>query len=294
MLQTALRPDDFVRVSPADTMTRRFAEWDGLRVDVVTAHQQVPFEWSFRADHHLLMATEHGERDEGETKVEGLPPSNARDLSGRLTFVPAGYRFDEWQRPRVLTRVNFYYIDRHGPMLEDDLRFGDIDFQPRLLFFDEVLWRLAIRLRGEALEGGERRQYAEALTILLGHELVRLNRGRMQPRALHGGLSGWQQKRVTDFMEAHLAEELRLATLAGLVDLSPYHFARAFKQSFGAPPHRYHLGRRIERAKTMLADPQQTVTEIARTLGFAETSSFSAAFRRIAGTSPRDWRRGAG
>ena len=294
MLQTVLPADDFVRVSPPDVMTRRFAEWQGLRVDVITARQQIPFEWSFRADHHLLIAAEHGEREEGETKVEGLPASTCRHVSGRLTFVPAGRQLEGWQRPCVLTRVNLYHIDRYGPLLDPALQFDAIDFQPRLLFYDEELWRLAIRLRKEVVEGGARRQYGEALSILLGHELVRLNRGWQQPRAGQGGLSGWQQKRVVEFMDAHLAEEVRLATMAALVDLSPYHFARAFKQSFGTPPHRYHLGRRIDRAKDMLAEPERPVTAIARALGFAETSSFSAAFRRIVGTSPREWRRGVG
>lgn len=293
MLQSVLPTDDFVRLSPPDIVTRQIAEWDGLRVDVVTAHQQVPFEYSFVADHHLLIALEHAERDAGETKVEGLPVSTCRHLSGRLVFVPAGYRFNGWQRPRVMTRVNFYYIDPHGPLLDTDLRFDEIDFQPQLLFFDDELWRLAIKLRSLAVNGGAR-QYGEALSILLGHELIRLNRERAQPHAAHGGLSGWQQRRVLDFMDAHLAEEVRLATMAELVGLSPYHFARAFKQSFGAPPHRYHLGRRIERAKTMLTTPEHSVTDIARTLGFAETSSFSAAFRRVAGASPREWRRGVG
>lgn len=290
MLQSALLPEDFVRFSPPDVVTRQFAEWDGLRVDVVTAQQQVSFEYSFVADHHLLVALEHAEHDEGETKVEGMPATTCRHLSGRLTFVPAGHRISGWQRPRVLTRVNFYYIDRRGPLLDEELGFGDTEFRPRLLFFDDELWRLAIKLRSLTVDGGAR-QYGEALSILLGHELMRLNRGRAQPRAVQGGLSGWQRKRVIEFMEAHLSEEVRLATMAGLVDLSPYHFARAFKQSFGAPPHRYHLGRRIERAKTMLTESQDSVTDIARMLGFAETSSFSAAFRRIAGASPRDWRR---
>lgn len=106
-----------------------------------------------------------------------------------------------------------------------------------------------------------------------------------------GGLSGWQQKRVTEHIDAHLGEALRVAALAQLVDLSPFHFARAFKQSFGVPPHRYHVGRRIARAKQLLDDRKSSVTAIARDLGFAETSSFSATFRRVTGTSPMRYRR---
>ena len=106
-----------------------------------------------------------------------------------------------------------------------------------------------------------------------------------------GGLSGWQQKRVSDHIDAHLGEALRLAALAQLVGLSPFHFARAFKQSFGVPPHRYHVGRRIARAKELLDQRTHSVTAIARNLGFAETSSFSATFRRVTGVSPMGYRR---
>lgn len=107
-----------------------------------------------------------------------------------------------------------------------------------------------------------------------------------------GGLGGRQQRRLADYIEEHLAEELRLADLAALADLSPYHFARAFRQSFGVPPHRYHIGRRIERAKALLEAGNRSVTEVALAVGFAETSSFSAAFRKVTGIPPSRYRRG--
>ena len=55
------------------------------------------------------------------------------------------------------------------------------------------------------------------------------------------------------YIEEHLAEQIPLKTLAQLVRLSPCYFCRAFKQSFGVPPHRYHSARRIEQAKALLA-----------------------------------------
>jgi AraC family transcriptional regulator len=106
-----------------------------------------------------------------------------------------------------------------------------------------------------------------------------------------GGLSGWQRKTVSDYIESNLAQALRLADMARLARLSPFHFARAFKQSFGMPPHRYHVTRRIARAKDLLAESGNSVTDIARELGFAQTSSFSSTFRRVAGASPSDFRR---
>jgi AraC-like DNA-binding protein len=79
--------------------------------------------------------------------------------------------------------------------------------------------------------------------------------------------------------------------LAGLVSLSPYHFCRAFRQSFGTPPHRYHSSHRLERAKTLLVESASSVTEIGMAVGFRETSSFTTAFRKATGQTPTAYRR---
>jgi len=289
MGEVHVNEEQWVRIAPAETINRQLSEWQGLRADIVSAVEQKSFECSFKAPQHLLVATEYSERDDGETSVEGLPKSTLRNLSGRLTFVPAGHQYVGWQHPRVLTRVSYFYIDPLGPLLDAESRFSETEFRPRLFFFDPELWRLIVRLKQEATSSSTQLpHYAEALGVLLGRELLRLNNGTTHA-IMRGGLSGWQQKRVADFIEEHLADEIRLAQLAELVSLSPYHFARAFRQSFGVPPHRYHVGRRIERAKTLLAS--STVTQVALAVGFAETSSFSAVFRRLTGFTPSEFRR---
>lgn len=193
----------WVHFSPSELINRQFSEWQGLRADVVTAVRQTPFEYTFSSPQHLLIAAEHSEREDGETLVEGLPRSTLRNLSGRLTFVPAGHKFYGWQNPRVLTRVNYFYIDPHGPLLDNGLRFAETDFHPRLFFFDPEIWQLASRLKQQTANAdGALPHYAEALSVLLAHELVRLNGGAMVALA-RGGLTGLQQKRVADFIEEH-------------------------------------------------------------------------------------------
>jgi AraC family transcriptional regulator len=124
------------------------------------------------------------------------------------------------------------------------------------------------------------------------HELVRLNSGTAGGNhLLRGGLAGWQKNQVRDYVEEHLDDNISLAKLAGLVRLSPFHFARAFKQSFELPPHRYLTLRRIERAKELLRQPDLSVTRVGLNVGFGDTSSFSAAFRRETGVTPTDFRR---
>jgi len=285
--------DRCVRFTPSEMMQHHVAHWTGLKADVVTATQREPFRYQFKSKRHLLIAAEHVEREDGETEVEGLPRSRLRSLSGKLTFVPAGRELNGWQQPLVPARVVSFYIDPQGPLLDDELRFSEIEFQPRLFFADAELWRIAMKLKEEALKGENgMRHYSEALVVLLAHELVRLNNsGDSAAPIARGGLAGWQQKRVADYIEAHLAQNVPLADLAALVDFSPFHFARAFKRSFGVPPHRYHVHRRIERAKELLALPTSSVTSVGLAVGFAETSSFSAAFRKVTGRAPSDYRR---
>ena len=283
-----------VDFSPAEVVRHQTAHWRGVEVETVRVISLEHFEYSFKQQRHLLVAVEQGVRYDGATSVEGLPTSTVRNYSHKLIFVPAERRFSGEQSPRLLTRSICLYIDPRTVLVDPDLRFAEADLQPRLLFENGGLWEIVRKLKAQigSTDPGDR-MYAEALGVLLAHELLRLHGAAPAPRpAVRGGLAGWQQKRVLDFMEEHLAEDISLKALADLAQLSPYHFLRSFKQSLGAPPHRYWTGRRIERAKALLANRRASITEIAFNVGFNGTSAFSATFHRITGQTPTDYRRG--
>lgn len=279
-----------VRLYPSCLAKRHTAEWSGLSGEVVRIVKQEPFEIEHCGASHLLIAYERAARHKGESLVEGLPRSTLRDFSQKLTFVPAGRKFHEWQDPCVPTRVTYLYIDPHGRAFDSE---AGVEFTPRLFFDSPVLWQTALKLKA-LIEAGPSAcgAYAEALGVVLTHELLRLNSGAALSEApVRGGLASWQRRVVAQYLEENLSEQISLAKLAELAALSPFHFSRAFKQSFGMPPHRYHTSRRIERAKMLLAKPSLSVTEIALEMGFSETSSFTAAFRKFAGRTPTDFRR---
>jgi AraC family transcriptional regulator len=240
----------------------------------------------------LLAAYEQGERADGDTVLEGASRSTLRDLARKLTFVPAGRAFREWHEPRTLARVTFFYIDPAG--LPSDRDTETVSLEPRLFFEDAALMTTALKLKRavESPSTGDR-LYVEALGVVLMHELTRVNRGvRRLDTPVRGGLAAWQERAATAYIDANLAEQISLATLAKLVRLSPHYFCRAFKQSFGMPPHRYHMMRRIEAAKPLLAKRTRSVTEIGMAMGYSETSSFTAAFRRATGLTPTAYQRG--
>jgi AraC family transcriptional regulator len=137
------------------------------------------------------------------------------------------------------------------------------------------------------------RLLSDAATITLWAELLRHAR-LPAPRLSRGGLATWQVRRCTEYLAAHVTENVGLQELAALVGLSPFHFARAFKQSTGVPPHRYQLNLRIERAKTLLELTEASVTDIAFSVGYESTQALSRMFRREVGVSPSDYRRHRG
>jgi AraC family transcriptional regulator len=289
-LQASKEASEGVRFTPPDIVRRQSAEWVGLRVDTVEMTRLVRFEYGVKSPSHVLIAAERGERADGETVVEGVQRSTQREFNHKMTFIPAGRRFRGWQEPRVLARCTYIYIDPAGSLIDPELRFSEIDFKPRLFFFDRDLWETAIKLK-EQVENPRQSSYADALGVVLAHELTKLEHGASPVRVFRGGLAGWQQKKVTNFIEEHLDEDIALQELASMAELSRYHFARAFRQSFGVPPHRYHMSRRMERAKTLLEERTRSVTEVGLMLGFAETSSFTTSFRRTVGVTPSDFRR---
>jgi AraC family transcriptional regulator len=285
--------DDGVKVHPADVVKRHTVTWDGMAAEIVQATQHQRMEFRFRGTRHLLVLCEQGVRTEGDTFVEGLPRSTLRDVTRKLTFVPAGRAYHEWHEPRVLMRVVYFYFDPARLPLPAETTVASATLAPRLLFEDATLSDTALKLK-RLIEtaGADNSPYFEALGAVLAHELVRVYAGPPRTEApAKGGLAAWQQRVVTAYIEDHLAEPISLATLAQLAGLSPYYFCRAFKQSVGVPPHRYHNQRRMERAKLLLAKPASSVTDIGLTVGYSETSSFTAAFHKTTGLTPTAYRR---
>jgi AraC family transcriptional regulator len=282
-----------VEISPPDIACRRLENWGAIQADTVKVTRRRPFEYGFQAPRHLLIVYERAERHEGETLIEGLPKSTLREFNCKLSFVPAGRRFYGWETPRVLTRVTYFYLDLQDRLFDPGSGITFPTISPRLFFFDQAIWDTALKLKAEVGNSDpSSRQYVEALSLVLMHELIRLERARFgAARPLRGGLPARQQKRLAEFIDEHLAQEISLATLAGLVDLSLYHFARAFKQSFGVPPHRYHMDRRMDRASSLLRRSALSVTQIGSQIGFRETSSFTRAYRKFAGITPSKYRR---
>jgi AraC-like DNA-binding protein len=157
---------------------------------------------------------------------------------------------------------------------------------------DPAIYELMHLLAEEMRPGGLRGPaYSEALGLaLLGRVVRGTALGLTSDISDRTGLSAQRLARCKMFIESQLATEVTVAQIAAAIDMSAFHFARAFKQATGETPHAYALSRRIAAAKVLVRNTARPLNEIASSLGFSSASHFSTVFTRLSGISPSEYR----
>jgi AraC family transcriptional regulator len=157
--------------------------------------------------------------------------------------------------------------------------------------FDDRVSRIAFELAAEALAGiPNGRLYAQGLSIalvgLLASRSARSDGAQAAPSVRRFGML--ERTRLLALMRDQHGDDLPLTRLAQEVGMSAFHFARVFKHSFGATPHRYLLDIRLEAAVDALRrERQRPIVEIALANGFASQSHMTELMRRRLGLTPR-------
>jgi AraC-like DNA-binding protein len=109
--------------------------------------------------------------------------------------------------------------------------------------------------------------------------------------ARRGGLAPWQVKLVRQHIDANLSSNITVDQLAAIARLSASYFGRAFKASFGTPPHAYILRQRVARASHLIHSTKESLAWIALECGLSDQSHLSRVFKLQVGESPAAWRR---
>ena len=162
-------------------------------------------------------------------------------------------------------------------------------------FHDPLIERIARAIHGEMVDPAPAGKIlAETLASALGVHILRHHSSLVPAStslpAARGALDPRRLKRVMEFIDSHLGEDLTIETLASEACLSPFHFARAFKAATGRAPHRYLTDRRIDNAKSLIAEGRLALADIAHLCGFSSQTHLTRCFRRIAGTTPGAYR----
>lgn len=221
---------------------------------------------------------------------------DCRDLYAGQTLL-----YDLKRDPRVMLdqpfhSAHFYFPRPALDALADDhdcTRVAELGYRPGEGVRDDVLAAMTEALLPAMSRPGE------ASSLFLDHVTqaaalhVAQTYGGLRPRPAtpRGGLAPWQQKRAVELLAAHLDGSLSIGDLAAACRLSASHFARAFRQSLGAPPHQYLLTLRVDRAKALLRSTATSLAEVGLQCGFVDQSHFTRVFTGKTGLPPGAWRR---
>ncbi|MEO1376220.1 MAG: AraC family transcriptional regulator [Cyanobacteria bacterium J06635_10] len=164
-----------------------------------------------------------------------------------------------------------------------------LSFRARNPQIEQIIMMLYSEMNGGS--GWGSKLYIESLTNALGVNLLRDYSVKKTNLNLNsGGLSDSKLLLVTDYINDNIATEIKLSDLATLAGISQFHFSRLFKKSVGMSPHKYVMKQRVERAKSLLKNPELSVTEIALLSGFNSHSHLGKYFRQLTGFTPKEYR----
>ena len=274
--------------------------------EVLMSNERTPWADTVKVEVHRL-----GPQEEPETTP--LDHCISLKLSGRETlewklegkkFLNKAYRANEfclvskgtpvWARWReggefLVVAIPQAFADSVAEAVSP---FRQIEFTNPWTFTDTVAEHLMRTMWCEMKAGCPAgRLFGESLaTAFTAHMLCHYSVFSHKIERYRGGLPTPTLRKVVDYIQGHLQEELGLRQLAELADLSSYHFAHVFKQSTGLSPHRYVLTQRIALAKMLLRSTRLPLVEIAFTAGFPSQSHLTVMFRKFVGCTPSAYR----
>lgn len=161
---------------------------------------------------------------------------------------------------------------------------------------DTTLRHLAMALEPAFKRPSEvSRLFADHVLAAAAQHLVSAyRRSAIEPVSPAGGLAPWQRRRVCDRLLVSLDGEISIAELARECGLSPGYFAKAFRTSFGLPPHRWLMRERVRKAMDLMTVTRLPLDQIALACGFFDQAHLTRVFRAMVGHTPAAWRRDRG
>ncbi|HEY9502930.1 MAG TPA: AraC family transcriptional regulator [Pyrinomonadaceae bacterium] len=268
--------------------TRYGASWDGIRVEHWTLNGgELPAHR--HREHTVLIVLSDGAK--GEFRTESGKGMCGTQTKGSVAVVPSGLEHSAvldgpsehlslFIDPAVITRAGL------GTTL------GPIELIEKYKREDDVILNIGLALKSELYsEGLGGRLFTDSLANLLAVHLLRHYAASVEPSHRHqGGLSATKLRQIKNFITDNYARDLRLHELADVAGMSRFHFSREFKRSTGTTPHQYLIRLRVDKAKSLLAEDDLSLTEVGLRSGFSHQSHFTRLFRRLTGTTPSTYR----
>ncbi|UGY16387.1 helix-turn-helix transcriptional regulator [Bradyrhizobium septentrionale] len=243
--------------------------------------------------HHVIMAyngtVQHVERRSGQSVATGT------FRPGVVIIIPEGSS-SRWDIPKPVDVVQLYLPHAMLTRVANEAdAAAPKDILERTGHPDAITSRLLLSASeivesNDALDTLFRQQLTELLAtrLLLAHASSPTT---IQP--VRGGLAPKALLRAIERLRSDSDADVSLAALASEAGLSRFHFCRAFRESTGLSPHAWLRQHRLEQAMNMLQNTDEPIVSVAAELGYASQTAFAAAFKKMTGEAPRDWRRRA-
>jgi AraC family transcriptional regulator len=225
----------------------------------------------------------------GISAAFGSEPLRTFDAeTGMIAVSPAGLRSRLiWtsRRENVVVAIS---PESMADLAANELGSVDLELRPTTRIVDLTALQFAKLIRSELNSPGHSSElYLDSLITLLGVHVLRKYSNIAKPLgSVKAGLSATAAVRVRDYLHEHFRRKLSIAELAKICGLSPGHFAHSFTVTFGVPPHRYLLERRLDFAEKLLRETASTIPEVAFLSGFSSQSHLTNMMRVHRGKTP--------
>jgi AraC family transcriptional regulator len=209
--------------------------------------------------------------------------------AGEMSLVPR--HFEKWFRNEDMHYLSIAISDVALTAASDGTS-GEVELRRVDNLVDARLGALVEAANAERIAGfPSGRLFLDSVEQALAVALINGYAVRHRSAQTHrGGLGSARLRRIKEFVDAKMEDELTLREMAQSVELSRAHFARMFRKSTGESPHQFVLRQRIERAMTMLRSDDARVVDVAVACGFKTQQHFARVFRHVCGVSPTDYR----
>jgi AraC family transcriptional regulator len=215
-----------------------------------------------------------------------------RAIPFATTYIDLNYRMEMWVRGPF--DYLHYYLSRDllqqialDNAVASSIQLREVFFVEDLVVAEITKSILSPVKHGEPLD----RLALDQIATILGAHILQAHCGSTKfatPR--RRGLEPWQKLRTEELLHAHLGGNITINELATACSLSPSHFGRCFRQSFGTSVHQRLIQLRIDKAKDLLSQTNKTLVEITLSSGFYDQAAFSRTFSRIEHITPSRWR----
>jgi len=277
----------FRTMATADAKLERFA-WlgDGLAAAIWRREVDMAETTYEQPGHHTLscyLVGGYGVHRDDAPGSYGAPQ--------RLCSLPDWHE-SRWTVRGGLRMMHLYFMPEHftsRAVVELDREPRELTLQDRTYFENPRLVQLCADLLNQPWSDPDQLLRANEIAHESISELLRSQHMVKPGLRLRGGLAPLVRRRLHDYIEAHLDQNITLGGLAQLACLSEFHLARMFRVSFGMPPSAWVATRRLERARVLLKG-ELPLQQVAHACGYADLSHFSHRFREATGVPPGRYR----